>query len=212
MEDRMTDANVRRMIELVNAVSPQNMDVTLPQIKLDVEPNMRMLIKKLGLLLFIFRCYSGTIAISLPLSAPWWHCLWNMLLHLLFDISFIPLTRLVITFWGVQPMWPVLNWQSGFGWCQAQSIPRPDPTRSWGWRCHQLVVLSLLPYLQCSAAIHLAAVEWQGQCATLYWPSVGAIRNKNGERQMSRKQTINGVCLSKSKPYKIASVYFWILM
>ncbi|PWA30710.1 hypothetical protein CCH79_00009311 [Gambusia affinis] len=49
MEDRMTDANVRRMIELVKAVSPQNMDVTLPQIKLDVEPNMRMLIKKLGL-------------------------------------------------------------------------------------------------------------------------------------------------------------------
>uniref|UniRef100_M4A665 Serpin peptidase inhibitor, clade G (C1 inhibitor), member 1 n=2 Tax=Xiphophorus maculatus TaxID=8083 RepID=M4A665_XIPMA len=48
-EDKMTDANVRRMIGLVNAVSPQNMEVTLPQVKLDVEPNMKTLIKKLGL-------------------------------------------------------------------------------------------------------------------------------------------------------------------
>ncbi|KAM4594628.1 plasma protease C1 inhibitor [Fundulus diaphanus] len=49
VEERMTDGNVRRMIEQLNAASPQNMEVTLPQIKLDVEPNMNVLIKKLGL-------------------------------------------------------------------------------------------------------------------------------------------------------------------
>ncbi|KAM4750497.1 plasma protease C1 inhibitor [Anableps anableps] len=49
VEERMIDANVRRMIEQIKAATPQNMEVTLPQIKLDVEPDMKMLIKKLGL-------------------------------------------------------------------------------------------------------------------------------------------------------------------
>ncbi|XP_008411680.1 plasma protease C1 inhibitor [Poecilia reticulata] len=49
MEDKMTDVNVHQIIELVKAVQPQNLEVTLPQVKLDVEPNMNMLLKKLGL-------------------------------------------------------------------------------------------------------------------------------------------------------------------
>ncbi|MEQ2309885.1 hypothetical protein AMECASPLE_003063, partial [Ameca splendens] len=49
VEERMTDGNVRRMIEQLKAASPQKMEVTLPKIKLDTEPNMNMLIKKLGL-------------------------------------------------------------------------------------------------------------------------------------------------------------------
>ncbi|XP_047220756.1 plasma protease C1 inhibitor [Girardinichthys multiradiatus] len=49
VEERMTDGNVRRMIEQLKAASPQKMEVTLPKIKLDAEPNMNLLIKKLGL-------------------------------------------------------------------------------------------------------------------------------------------------------------------
>ncbi|XP_035992512.1 plasma protease C1 inhibitor-like [Fundulus heteroclitus] len=49
VEERMTDGNVRRMIEQLNAASPQTLEVNLPQIKLDVEPNMNVLFKKLGL-------------------------------------------------------------------------------------------------------------------------------------------------------------------
>ncbi|KAF7217860.1 plasma protease C1 inhibitor [Nothobranchius furzeri] len=49
VEKRMTDGNVRQMMEHLRAAAPQNIEVTLPQIKLDVEPNMITLIKKLGL-------------------------------------------------------------------------------------------------------------------------------------------------------------------
>ncbi|XP_013868646.1 plasma protease C1 inhibitor [Austrofundulus limnaeus] len=48
VERRMTDGNVQRMIQQLNA-SPQPIEVTLPQIKLDVEPDMIALLKKLGL-------------------------------------------------------------------------------------------------------------------------------------------------------------------
>lgn len=51
VERRLTDGNVRQMIQQLNAASPQNIEVTLPQIKLDVEPDMITLLKKLGLLI-----------------------------------------------------------------------------------------------------------------------------------------------------------------
>ncbi|KAM6940667.1 plasma protease C1 inhibitor [Xenentodon cancila] len=49
VERRLTDTAVRRMVEKLTAASAQHIEVTLPQIKLDFEPNMNMLIKKLGL-------------------------------------------------------------------------------------------------------------------------------------------------------------------
>ncbi|XP_037530872.1 plasma protease C1 inhibitor [Nematolebias whitei] len=49
VERRMTEGNVRQMIQQLNAASPQSMEVTLPQLKLTAEPNMITLLKKLGL-------------------------------------------------------------------------------------------------------------------------------------------------------------------
>ncbi|XP_072241195.1 plasma protease C1 inhibitor isoform X2 [Leuresthes tenuis] len=49
VEERMTDFAVREMIKQLKAASPQVAEVTLPQIKLDMEPNMNILMKKLGL-------------------------------------------------------------------------------------------------------------------------------------------------------------------
>ncbi|XP_015248921.1 PREDICTED: factor XIIa inhibitor-like [Cyprinodon variegatus] len=49
VEERMTDVNIRLMINQLQTVSPQTTEVSLPQIKLDVETNMNNLIKKLGL-------------------------------------------------------------------------------------------------------------------------------------------------------------------
>lgn len=48
----MTDTAVRQMIEDLKTLSPQPVEVTLPQIKLDVQPDMHMLMKKLGLFVF----------------------------------------------------------------------------------------------------------------------------------------------------------------
>ncbi|KAM9314836.1 plasma protease C1 inhibitor [Pholidichthys leucotaenia] len=49
VEERMTDAAVLQMIQQIKAIAPQKTEVTLPQIKLDVQPDMNILIKKLGL-------------------------------------------------------------------------------------------------------------------------------------------------------------------
>ncbi|XP_026216697.1 plasma protease C1 inhibitor [Anabas testudineus] len=49
VEQRMTDTAVRQMIQLMKTASPQHVEVTLPQIKLDVQPDMNVLMKKLGL-------------------------------------------------------------------------------------------------------------------------------------------------------------------
>lgn len=49
VEERMTDTAVRQMIEQMKTTSPQHIEVTLPKIKLNVEPDMNILIKKLGL-------------------------------------------------------------------------------------------------------------------------------------------------------------------
>ncbi|XP_029999413.1 plasma protease C1 inhibitor [Sphaeramia orbicularis] len=49
LEERMTDGAVRQMIEQINATSPQPIEVTLPQIKMDLKADMNILIKKLGL-------------------------------------------------------------------------------------------------------------------------------------------------------------------
>ncbi|CAG5940076.1 unnamed protein product [Menidia menidia] len=49
VEERMTDSAVLEMVRQLKEVSPQVTEVTLPQIKLDGEPNMNILIKKLGL-------------------------------------------------------------------------------------------------------------------------------------------------------------------
>ncbi len=53
VEEKMTDTAVHQMIEQMKTTSPQHVEVTLPQIKLDFQPDMNILIKKLGL--FIFR-------------------------------------------------------------------------------------------------------------------------------------------------------------
>lgn len=49
LEDRMTDTAVHQMIEEMKKIEPQRAEVTLPQIKLDVQPDMNILLKKLGL-------------------------------------------------------------------------------------------------------------------------------------------------------------------
>ncbi|XP_059193608.1 plasma protease C1 inhibitor [Centropristis striata] len=49
VEERMTDTAVHQMIEQLKAKAPQFTEVTLPKIKLDVQPDMNILIKKLGL-------------------------------------------------------------------------------------------------------------------------------------------------------------------
>uniref|UniRef100_A0A4W6BR61 Serpin peptidase inhibitor, clade G (C1 inhibitor), member 1 n=1 Tax=Lates calcarifer TaxID=8187 RepID=A0A4W6BR61_LATCA len=49
VEEKMTDTAVRQMIEQMKTTPPQQIEVTLPQIKLDVQPDMNILIKKLGL-------------------------------------------------------------------------------------------------------------------------------------------------------------------
>ncbi|KAG7241261.1 hypothetical protein INR49_025779 [Caranx melampygus] len=45
----MTDTAVRQMIEEIQTVAPQYVEVTLPQIRLDEQPDMNILMKKLGL-------------------------------------------------------------------------------------------------------------------------------------------------------------------
>ncbi|XP_033478862.1 plasma protease C1 inhibitor [Epinephelus lanceolatus] len=49
LEEKMTDTAVRQVIEQLKTTSPQRVEVTLPKIKLQVEPDMNLLIKKLGL-------------------------------------------------------------------------------------------------------------------------------------------------------------------
>lgn len=52
VEERMTDTNVREMVDHLKSTNRQQIEVTLPQIKLDVQPDMNILMKKLGLFLF----------------------------------------------------------------------------------------------------------------------------------------------------------------
>lgn len=52
VEESMTYDTLRQMMDKMKTVVPQKTEVTLPKIKLDVEPDMFMLMKKLGLLLF----------------------------------------------------------------------------------------------------------------------------------------------------------------
>lgn len=49
VESRLTDAAVRHMIDQVKTATPQRIEVTLPQIKLNAEQDMNVLMKKLGL-------------------------------------------------------------------------------------------------------------------------------------------------------------------
>ncbi|KAM9857110.1 plasma protease C1 inhibitor [Aulostomus maculatus] len=49
VEERMTDTVVRQMIQQMRTAAPQQLEVTLPQIKLEIQPNMNILMKKLGL-------------------------------------------------------------------------------------------------------------------------------------------------------------------
>ncbi|KAM7419255.1 hypothetical protein PAMA_016390 [Pampus argenteus] len=49
IEERMTDTAVRRMIEQMERLNPQFIEVTLPKIKLDVQSDLNILLKKLGL-------------------------------------------------------------------------------------------------------------------------------------------------------------------
>lgn len=57
VEDMMTDTAVRQMIEQMKATPPQHIEVTLPHIKLDAQPDMNILLKKLGLLTFYLLFY-----------------------------------------------------------------------------------------------------------------------------------------------------------
>lgn len=52
VEWKMTDTAVRHMIDRMKTLSPMSVEVTLPLIKLDVRPDMHILIKKLGLFTF----------------------------------------------------------------------------------------------------------------------------------------------------------------
>lgn len=52
VERRMTDSAVRQMMEQMKTITPLPVEVTLPLIKLDAQPNMNILLKKLGLLAF----------------------------------------------------------------------------------------------------------------------------------------------------------------
>uniref|UniRef100_A0A7N8X4P6 Serpin peptidase inhibitor, clade G (C1 inhibitor), member 1 n=1 Tax=Mastacembelus armatus TaxID=205130 RepID=A0A7N8X4P6_9TELE len=49
VEEKMTDTAVLQMIEQMKTTTPQHVEVTLPQIRLDIQPNMNILLKKLGL-------------------------------------------------------------------------------------------------------------------------------------------------------------------
>ncbi|KAL3067056.1 hypothetical protein OYC64_016913 [Pagothenia borchgrevinki] len=49
VEESLTDTAVRQMIQEVQETTPEHVEVTLPKIELDVQPDMNMLIKKLGL-------------------------------------------------------------------------------------------------------------------------------------------------------------------
>lgn len=48
VEESLTDTAVRQMIQEVQQTTPEHVEVTLPKIELDVQPDMNMLIKKLG--------------------------------------------------------------------------------------------------------------------------------------------------------------------
>lgn len=67
----MTDSAVRQMMEQMKTTIPLPVEVTLPLIKLDVQPNMHILIKKLGLLAFcdVF-CLSASLLIHTLNSTP----------------------------------------------------------------------------------------------------------------------------------------------
>lgn len=62
VEQKMTDTALREMIEHMKTVPAEEVEVTLPLIKLDVQTDMNILIKKLGLfvlpVLFFFSTYS----------------------------------------------------------------------------------------------------------------------------------------------------------
>ncbi|KAM8878476.1 plasma protease C1 inhibitor isoform 1-T2 [Spinachia spinachia] len=49
VEERMTETALHQMIEQMKTTSPQQVEVTLPQIRLNIQADMNMLIKKLGL-------------------------------------------------------------------------------------------------------------------------------------------------------------------
>ncbi|CAB1426902.1 unnamed protein product [Pleuronectes platessa] len=49
LEDQMTDTAVLQMIEEMKTTSPHPVEVSLPRIKLDVQPDMTIVMKKLGL-------------------------------------------------------------------------------------------------------------------------------------------------------------------
>uniref|UniRef100_UPI0037E857D1 plasma protease C1 inhibitor n=1 Tax=Semicossyphus pulcher TaxID=241346 RepID=UPI0037E857D1 len=49
LEEKMTDTAVRQLIDQMKTTSPEPVEVTLPQIKMDVQPDLNILIKKLGL-------------------------------------------------------------------------------------------------------------------------------------------------------------------
>lgn len=66
VESRLTDAAVRQMVDQVQSATPQRVEVTLPQIKLNVEEDMTVLMKKLGL----FSLFEGANLCGLNAEKP----------------------------------------------------------------------------------------------------------------------------------------------
>lgn len=118
----MTDTAVCQMIEELQTVDPQYVEVTLPQIKLDDQPDMNILMKKLGLL-FIFNVLFCCQTLICSFFFP---CVKST------QFSFLPVLfpsdphRTVIPLRGPQPLWPQLGPHAGPGRHQTQGLPQAD--------------------------------------------------------------------------------------
>lgn len=188
VEDRMTDTAVHQMINTMKQSPPQLIEVTLPQIKLDVQSDMHILIKKLGVFPWHVLLHKWTNTRICFLVSLFLTTYFPIPPHL-FSYFF----RTVVAVWGCQSVWPLLRRQAGSGWCQTQSLPRADWTGGWGRGCQLFLVLSLPLLLLCPAAFHHAAVEWPGQCATICrqsdWPMMRETERRwRKEKQKRRKK------------------------
>lgn len=124
VEQRMTDTAVRQMIEHMKSADPQHIEVTLPQIKLDAEPDMHMLLKKLGLFYLLCSFLSAKINICLLLPHIKYHSLAQpsfliflflfpkqVCCHSLTMQTFVASTLKTSWFWKVQNTKPSLHSQ-----------------------------------------------------------------------------------------------------
>lgn len=95
VEASMTDSSVRKMIEQMKEASPEQIEMTLPLIKLDVESDIKILMMKLGW--FIFYAFLFLTLCKAQASAPLLSvCIilprasedfWKHVFKMLFDLS-----------------------------------------------------------------------------------------------------------------------------